>query len=185
VVDNSQSVRCDILAAMGATAALGRRSLPGHETATGGSVVFRMAEPMAKAAMAGKKGVKDETYIGPRKRDKDEKCLAVGHIHATRNGMMVHAMDLPGADTLCKVSGGQGGCPPRELPCAGMKIGKIEDVTPLPHDSTLRGRRLYAIDLAHFANPVGELKNARSEVMCVSANVGADPTARLQHVSCS
>jgi len=156
-------------------------------------------EPQAKAAPPGKKVAKDDVYIGPKKREgMNEKCLAVAHVFSSKNDTIVHVTDLSGAETLCKVSGGQVVKAQRDestpyaamlaaqevvkklknlgidgihiklcgtdgytkrLPAqgaqsalrafarAGMKIGRIEDVTPLPHDSTRRkggrrGRRL-------------------------------------------
>jgi small subunit ribosomal protein S14e len=157
-----------------------------------------MAEPQGKQAPPSKRVVKEDTYIGPDKRDKSGKCFGVAHIYATRNDTIIHVTDLSGAETLSKISGGQvvkaqrdeatpyaamlaaqqvvtrikalgidgvhiklcgqGGSTKR-LPAQGaqaavralaranMKIGRIEDVTPLPHDSTRRrggrrGRRL-------------------------------------------
>merc|ERR1711937_99928 len=122
----------------------------------------------------------------------------MGHILASFNDTFVHATDITGAETICKVTGGMkvkadadeatpyaamcaaqdcveqlkargfnachvrvrgvGGVKSksagpgaqsalRALARNGMKIGRIEDVTPMPHDSTRRksgrrGRRL-------------------------------------------
>jgi small subunit ribosomal protein S14e len=155
------------------------------------------SEPQLKTAPASKKVAKEEAYVGPRKA-KDEKCIAVAHIYASKNDTIIHVTDLSGAETLCKISGGivvkadrdeatpyaamqaaqqvvtklkalgidglhvklsgKGGVS-RKLPAqgaqsalralarSGMALGRIEDVTPLPHDSTRRkggrrGRRL-------------------------------------------
>jgi len=135
--------------------------------------------------------------LGPSRRDNEE-VFAVIHIYASFNDTFIHATDITGRETLCRVTGGMkvkadrdesspyaammaaqdvvarlkelditavhiklratGGTKTktpgpgaqsalRALARAGIKIGRIEDVTPIPTDCTRsghgrRGRRL-------------------------------------------
>ncbi|KAF7484540.1 hypothetical protein GHT09_003980 [Marmota monax] len=88
------------------------------------------------------------TEMAPRngKEKKEEQVISLGlqvaegenvfgvcHIFASFNDTFVHVTDLSGKEIICSVT--------------GMKIGRIEDVTPIPSYSTRRkwgrrGRRL-------------------------------------------
>nr|ALS04756.1 40S ribosomal protein S14 [Pseudodiaptomus poplesia] len=151
------------------------------------------------APRKGKKENKEEVQVslGPQVRE-GELVFGVAHIYASFNDTFVHVTDLPGRETICRVTGGMkvkadrdeaspyaamlaaqdvaekvktlgitalhiklratGGnrtktpgpgaqSALRALARAGMKIGRIEDCTPIPSDSTRkkggrRGRRL-------------------------------------------
>ena len=152
---------------------------------------------MADAPAKKEKAVEEVTTLAP-KVGGGEEYFAVAHIFASSNDTFVHATDLSGRETLCRVTGGMkvkadrdesspyaamlaamdvaakikdmgvtavhikmravGGnrsktpgpgaqSALRALARSGLKIGRIEDVTPIPTDSTRRkgsrrGRRL-------------------------------------------
>merc|ERR1712037_1081320 len=112
--------------------------------------------------------------LGPQVRD-GELVFGVAHIFASFNDTFVHITDLSGREAICRVTGGmkiktlgitalhiklRATCGNRTktpgpgaqsalraLARAGMKIGRIEDCTPIPSDATRkkggrRGRRL-------------------------------------------
>merc|ERR1712025_898814 len=102
------------------------------------------------------KSQKEEVQVslGPQVRE-GENVFAVCHIYASYNDTFVHVTDLSGRETIVRVTGGNKTKTPgpggqsalRALARSGMKIGRIEDVTPVPSDSTRRkggrhGRRL-------------------------------------------
>jgi small subunit ribosomal protein S11 len=88
----------------------------------------------------------------------------IAHIFASFNNIIITITDLTGAETITKCSGGMivksakdessptspgpgAQAAIRGLARAGLKIGRIEDVTPIPHDGTKkpggrRGRRV-------------------------------------------
>ena len=138
------------------------------------------------------------TTFGPKVVKKDEPVIGVAHIMATWNNTFIHATDISGRETYCRITGGmqvtcdreeaspyaammaaqevakkllevgvntvhiklraRGGTDTkspgpgaqsaiRALARCGLKIGRIEDVTPIPTDTTRRaggrrGRRL-------------------------------------------
>ncbi|KAF9105251.1 ribosomal protein S14, S11 [Mortierella sp. GBA35] len=89
--------------------------------------------------------VQENISLGPQVRG-DEEVFGVAHIFASFNDTFVHITDLTGRETISRVTGGMKAAL-RALARAGMKIGRIEDVTPTPTDSTRkkggrRGRRL-------------------------------------------
>uniref|UniRef100_A0A8C5KQK0 Ribosomal protein S14 n=1 Tax=Jaculus jaculus TaxID=51337 RepID=A0A8C5KQK0_JACJA len=97
--------------------------------------------------MAPRKGKekKEEQVIslGPQVAE-GENVFGVCHIFASFNDTFVHVTDLSGK-TKTPGPGAQSAL--RALARSGMKIGRIEDVTPIPSDSTRRkggrrGRRL-------------------------------------------
>merc|ERR1711865_1070517 len=93
-----------------------------------------------------------------------EMVFGVAHVFASFNDTFVHVTDITGRETLVRVTGGMKVKADRDeaspyaamlaaqsalraLARAGMKIGRIEDVTPIPTDTTRRkggrrGRRL-------------------------------------------
>merc|ERR1739849_22924 len=117
------------------------------------------------APRKGKKEKTEEVQVqlGPQVREGDE-VFGVAHIYASFNDTFVHVTDLSGRETLCRVTGGMkvkalgitalhiklkatGGnrtktpgpgaqSALRALARSGMKIGRIEDVTPIPSDAT-------------------------------------------------
>ena len=90
---------------------------------------------------------------------KDEKW-GIANIYSSYNNTIITVTDITGAETISQWSGGkvvradrQQASPfaaqatIRALARAGIKIGKIEDITPIPHDGTgrpggKRGRRV-------------------------------------------
>ncbi|CAI4219166.1 unnamed protein product [Parascedosporium putredinis] len=119
------------------------------------------------------KPAQENISLGPQVRE-GELVFGVARIFASFNDTFVHVTDLTGRETICRdvaarckelgitalhikirATGGTGTKTPgpgaqsalRALARAGMKIGRIEDVTPTPSDSTRRkggrrGRRL-------------------------------------------
>jgi small subunit ribosomal protein S11 len=86
----------------------------------------------------------------------------IANIYSSFNNTLVHITDLSGAETISRSAGGQHvkadrlqGSPYAAMPGpgaqaairmlarSGFRIGRIEDVTPIPHDGTRRpgGRR--------------------------------------------
>merc|ERR1712093_190074 len=126
--------------------------------------------PPKKAARPAQENIS----LGPQVRD-GELVFGVARIFASFNDTFVHVTDLSGRETITRVTGGMkvkadrdesspyaamlaaqdvatrckelGINALRALARSGMKIGRIEDVTPTPSDSTRRkggrrGRRL-------------------------------------------
>ncbi|KAM7258995.1 hypothetical protein ACFE04_014736 [Oxalis oulophora] len=118
--------------------------------------------------MSGRKKVRepkeDNVTLGPAVRD-GEQVFGVAHIFASFNDTFIHVTDLSGRETMelgitalhikLRATGGNKTKTPgpgaqsalRALARSGMRIGRIEDVTPIPTDSTRRkggrrGRRL-------------------------------------------
>merc|ERR1711907_898197 len=114
-------------------------------------------------------GTTSATMAPKRKERKQEETVTLGpqvgegehvfgvvHIFASFNDTFVHVTDISGRETLVRVTGGMKVKADRDesSPYAamlaarsGIKIGRIEDVTPTPTDSTRRksgrrGRRL-------------------------------------------
>ncbi|PHT79032.1 40S ribosomal protein S14 [Capsicum annuum] len=113
--------------------------------------------------------------LGPATRE-GELVFGVAHIFASFNDIFIHVTDLSGRETMVRITGGMKRCKElginalhiklratggnktktpgpgaqsalRDLARSGMKIGRIEDVTPISTDSTRRkggrrGRRL-------------------------------------------
>merc|ERR1711939_831685 len=109
--------------------------------------------PPKKAARPAQENIS----LGPQVRD-GELVFGVAHIFASFNDTFVHVTDLSGRETITRVTGGMKVKADRDesspyaamlaaqdvaLARSGMKIGRIEDVTPTPSDSTRRkgGRR--------------------------------------------
>ncbi|KAL4699288.1 hypothetical protein H8959_011945 [Pygathrix nigripes] len=104
--------------------------------------------------------------LGPQVAE-GENVFGVRHIFASFNDTSVHVTDLSGKETICRATGGMKKCEEvgitalriklqatggnrtkargpgaqsalRALARSGMKVGPIEDVTPIPSDSTRR-----------------------------------------------
>ncbi|KAG8926750.1 ribosomal protein S14, S11 [Tulasnella sp. 418] len=101
----------------------------------------------------GKKVQREEAAVqlGPQVAE-GELVFGVAHLYASFNDTFVHVTDLSGKETISRVTGTKTPGPGaqsalRALARAGMRIGRIEDVTPVPTDCTRRkggrrGRRL-------------------------------------------
>ncbi|KAG2613733.1 hypothetical protein PVAP13_4KG404500 [Panicum virgatum] len=113
----------------------------------------------------------ENVTLGPTVRE-GEYVFGVAHVFASFNDTFIHVTDLSGRETLVRITGGMKVKADRDesspyaamlaaqdtpgpgaqsalraLARSGMKIGRIEDVTPVPTDSTRRkggrrGRRL-------------------------------------------
>eukprot|EP00605_Chrysophyceae_sp_TOSAG23-4_P000019 GSChrysophyteH1.ASY1.ANO1.19.1 assembled CDS len=100
-----------------------------------------MAAPAAK-----EKEITEVTEVD-RKIGDGEEYFGVAHLFASFNDTFIHITDLSGRETLTRTPGPGAQSALRALARAGLKIGRIEDVTPIPTDSTRRkgsrrGRRL-------------------------------------------
>ncbi|XP_011634439.1 40S ribosomal protein S14a-like [Pogonomyrmex barbatus] len=92
-----------------------------------------------------------QVSLGPQLRE-GEVVFGVAHIFASFNDTFVHVTDLSGRETIARVTGGMKVKADRDeaSPYAAMLAAQvyiIEDVTPIPSDSTRRkggrrGRRL-------------------------------------------
>ena len=86
---------------------------------------------------------------------KNENVKAIVHIYSSKNNTLITVTDISGAETIVKATGGMMVKADREkgkpyaqtvirmLARMGIKIDRIEDVTPIPTDTTRRpgGRR--------------------------------------------
>jgi len=109
---------------------------------------------------------KEEVKTKPETETKKEESekWGVAHIFSSYNNTIIHMTDLTGAETVAISSGGMhvnadryessprvpgpgAQAAIRALARGGFKIGRIDDVTPIPHDTTRkkggkRGRRV-------------------------------------------
>ncbi|KAJ8405764.1 hypothetical protein AAFF_G00312010 [Aldrovandia affinis] len=147
-----------------------------YQEAMEGGISQPRRQHITMAPRKGKEKKEEQVIsLGPQVAE-GENVFGVCHIFASFNDTFVHVTDLSGKETICRVTGrgtevqGTGHHRPthqtpshrgqqdqdswtgaqsalRALARSGMKIGRIEDVTPIPSDSTRRkggrrGRRL-------------------------------------------
>uniref|UniRef100_A0A915LJS4 40S ribosomal protein S14 n=1 Tax=Meloidogyne javanica TaxID=6303 RepID=A0A915LJS4_MELJA len=76
-------------------------------------------------------------YLSILSIDFKVRMSGVAHIFASFNDTFLHVTDLSGREAIVKITGGMHAalCP---LPRAEVKIGRIDDVTPIPTDTTRR-----------------------------------------------